>query len=278
MTDLQIGKGPFRNIAAYIIGILLVIILIAPPIYMISISFKTGRDVFSMPPKFIFTPSLENYKEIFSSRGFLDTVFNTVVISLISTLLTEVIGAMASYSIAKFRTGGRPVLYSVLIMRVLPSVVLGLPLFIMFSKLHILDTIGGLTLAYIGFLLPNTVWLMIPFFQGVSKSIEEAARIDGCSNLRTFMSISLPLCRSGIIVTTVYNITGAWNHFYYALTLAPTKTRVLSVEASQYVGEYAVQWGTVAAISAVLIIPPAVLIFFIQKQLISGLSLGGVKG
>ncbi len=231
-----------------------------------------------MPPKFIFTPSLENYKEIFSSRGFLDTVFNTVVISLISTLLTEVIGAMASYSIAKFRTGGRPVLYSVLIMRVLPSVVLGLPLFIMFSKLHILDTIGGLTLAYIGFLLPNTVWLMIPFFQGVSKSIEEAARIDGCSNLRTFMSISLPLCRSGIIVTTVYNITGAWNHFYYALTLAPTKTRVLSVEASQYVGEYAVQWGTVAAISAVLIIPPAVLIFFIQKQLISGLSLGGVKG
>lgn len=278
MVDLSIGKSRFRNILAYVIGVLLVIILIAPPLYMVSISFKTGRDVFSIPPKFIFKPSLENYKEIFSSRGFLNTVYNTVVISVLSTVLTEIIGAMAAYSIAKYRTGGKPVLYSVLIMRVLPSVVLGLPLFIMFSKMHLLDTIGGLTLAYIGFLLPNTVWLLIPFFQGISKSIEEAAKIDGCSNLKTYLSVSLPLCRSGLIVTTVYNITGAWNHFYYALTLAPTKTRVLSVEASQYVGEYAVQWGTVAAISAILIIPPAILIFFIQKQLISGLALGGVKG
>lgn len=278
MVDLSIGKGRFRNILAYIIGIILVIVLIAPPLYMVSISFKTGRDVFSIPPKFIFKPSLENYKEIFSSPGFLNTVYNTVVISVLSTILTEIIGAMAAYSIAKYRTGGKPVLYSVLIMRVLPSVVLGLPLFIMFSKMHILDTIGGLILAYIGFLLPNTVWLLIPFFQGISKSIEEAAKIDGCSNLKTYLSVSLPLCRSGLIVTTVYNITGAWNHFYYALTLAPTRTRVLSVEASQYVGEYAVQWGTVAAISAILIIPPAVLIFFIQKQLISGLALGGVKG
>jgi len=260
------------------IRIQVLVILIAPPIYMVSISLKTGRDVFSIPPKFIFSPSLANYIEIFSSRGFIRVVVNTVIISVTSTLLTQIIGSMAAYSIAKFKTGGKPILYSVLIMRVLPAVVLGLPLFIMFAKMRILDTIPGLVLAYIGFLLPNTVWLLIPFFQGVSKSIEEAAKIDGCSNIRTFFSIALPLCRSGLIVTTVYNITGSWNHFYYALTLAPTKTRVLSVEASQYVGEYAVQWGTVAAISSVLIIPPAILIFFIQKHLVSGLALGGVKG
>lgn len=278
MVDLTIGKGKFRNILAYIIGILLVLLLILPPIYMVTISLKQGRDVFALPPKYIFSPTFENYKEIFASKGFMKTIENTVVLCLFSTIITEVIGAMAAYSIAKFHTGGKPVLYSILIMRVLPAVVLGLPLFIMFTKLHILDTIQGLILAYVGFLLPNTVWLMIPFFSGISKSIEEAAKIDGCTNARTFLSISLPLCRSGLIVTTVYNITGAWNHFYYALTLAPTKTRVLSVEASQYVGEYAVQWGTVAAISSILIIPPAILIFFIQKQLVSGLALGGVKG
>lgn len=278
MVDLSIGKGRFKNLLAYIVGIILILILILPPLYMISISLKSGRDVFSLPPKFIFKPTLENYKTIFAAKGFVKVILNTVVISAASTIATEIIGAMAAYSIAKFKTGGKPVLYSILLMRVLPAVVLGLPMFIMFSKMRILDTVGGLILAYIGFLLPNTVWLMIPFFSGVPKSIEEAARIDGCSNIRTFISVALPLCRSGLIVTTVYNITGAWNHFYYALTLAPTKTRVLSVEASQYVGEYAVQWGTVAAISSILIIPPAVLIFFIQKQLVSGLVLGGVKG
>lgn len=278
MVDLSIGKGKFKNILAYVIGIALVLILVLPPIYMITISLKNGRDVFELPPKYIFTPTLANYKEIFASKGFTTTIWNTFIVCLLSTLITEVIGAMAAYSIAKFHTGGKPVLYSVLIMRVLPAVVLGLPLFIMFTKLRILDTVKGLVLAYVGFLLPNTVWLMIPFFAGVSKSIEEAAKIDGCTNIRTFLSVSIPLCRSGIIVTTVYNITGAWNHFYYALTLAPTKTRVLSVEASQYVGEYAVQWGTVAAISSILIVPPAILIFFIQKQLVSGLALGGVKG
>lgn len=278
MVDFQIGNGRYKHALAYIFALLFLVVLITPPVYMVSISLKTGRDVFSIPPKFIFSPSLINYIEIFSSRGFIKVVLNTIIISVSSTLLTQIIGSMAAYSIAKFKTGGKPILYSVLIMRVLPAVVLGLPLFIMFSKMHILDTIPGLVLAYIGFLLPNTIWLMIPFFQGVSKSIEEAAKIDGCSNIRTFFSIALPLCRSGLIVTTVYNITGSWNHFYYALTLAPTRTRVLSVEASQYVGEYAVQWGTVAAISSVLIIPPAILIFFIQKHLVSGLALGGVKG
>lgn len=241
MVDFQIGKGKYKNLLAYVLCTLLILILILPPIYMVTTALKSGRDVFSIPPKFIFKPTLENFITIFRAKGFMKVVINTVVISAVSTVLTELIGAMAAYSIARFKTGGKPVLYSVLIMRVLPSVVLGLPLFIMFSKLHIIDSYQGLILAYIGFLLPNAIWLMIPFFSSIPKGIEEAAKIDGCTNFRTFISVSLPLCRSGLIVTTVYTITGAWNHFFYAITLAPTKTRVLSVEASQYVGEYAVQ-------------------------------------
>lgn len=278
MVDLQIGKGKCRNLLAYTVATLFVLVLILPPVYMVSTALKSGADVFAVPPKFLFKPSLENFRTIFVAKGFAKVVLNTVVVSVVSTILTEIIGAMSAYSIARFKTGGKPILYSVLIMRALPSVVLGLPLFLMFTRMGLLDTLQGLVLAYIGFLLPNTIWLMIPFFQGVPKAIEEAAKIDGCSNLRSFLSVSLPLCRSGLIVTVVYNITGAWNHFFFALTLAPTKVRVLSVEASQYVGEYAVQWGTVAAISSVLILPPAILIFFIQKRLVGGLALGAVKG
>ncbi len=278
MVDLTFGKKYYKNTIAYVFAVVLVILLILPPVYMISTSLKTGRDVFSLPPKIFFAPTLDNYKEILSARNFINVIFNTVVISVFATLLTQCVGAMAGHSIAKFKTGGKLALYGVLIMRVLPSIVLGLPLFIMFSKLQILDTIQGLTLAYVGFLLPNTIWLLIPFFSGIPKEIEEAAKVDGCSRFMSFLQISLPLAKSGMIVTCVYNATGAWNHFFYALILAPTRTRVLSVEASQYVGEYVVQWGQVAAIASLLILPPAILIFFIQKHLVSGLMLGGVKG
>lgn len=278
MVDLSIGKKYYKNSLAYIFALILVFLLILPPAYMISTSLKTGRDVFSLPPKIFFQPTLENYNVIFSAKNFIDVILNTVIITVLSTIVTQLVGSMAAYSIAKFKTGGKPALYGVLIMRVLPSIVLGLPLFIMFSKLHILDTIQGLVLAFVGFLLPNTIWLLIPFFSNIPKGIEEAAKVDGCSQFMSFCKISLPLAKSGMIVTCVYNITGAWNHFFYALILAPTKTRVLSVEASQYVGEYVVQWGQIAAIATLLILPPAILVFFIQKHLASGLTLGGVKG
>ena len=278
MVNLEIGKSRFKNTFGYLVALVIVFMLVLPPFWMMLTSIKTGRDVFSIPPKWIFQPSLENYKVIFSSATFTKVVMNTVIVATFATIITQLFGSMAAFSISRYRTGGKPMLYGTLIMRVLPPVVIGLPLFIMFARLGIIDTIGGLILAYVGFLLPNTIWLLISFFDGIPKSIEEAARIDGCSNLYSFWHISLPLARSGIIVTSVYNIPGAWNHFFYALILAPTRTRVLSVEASQYVGEYVVQWGQIAAIASVLILPPAILIFIIQKHLVGGLTLGGVKG
>ena len=278
MVNLEIGKSRYKHVPAYIVAAFIVFMLALPPFWMIITSIKTGRDVFSIPPKWLFIPSLENYKVIFSSSAFSKVVLNTVIVASFATVITQLFGSMAAFSISRYHTGGKPMLYGTLIMRVLPPVVIALPLFIMFAKLGIIDTIEGLILAYVGFLLPNTIWLLISFFDGIPKSIEEAARIDGCSNLYSFLHISLPLARSGMIVTSVYNITGAWNHFFYALILAPTKTRALSVEASQYVGEYVVQWGQIAAIASVLILPPAILIFIIQKHLVGGLTLGGVKG
>ena len=278
MTNLQIGKTRGKNVFAYCMAFVLLFMLLLPPFWMVMTSLKSGRDVFSIPPKFLFVPTMENFKTILFADRFSSIFLNTIIVSVAATILAEVFGSMAAYSIARYKTGGKPVLYGTLIMRVLPPIVLGLPLFIMFSKVHLIDTIQGLILAYVGFLLPNTIWLLISFFGGIPRSIEEAATIDGCSNFQSFLLVSLPLARSGIIVTLVYNLTGAWNHFFYALTLAPTKIRLLSVEASQYVGEYAVRWGQVAAIATILVLVPAIMTFFAQNYLVSGLSLGGVKG
>ena len=264
--------------ASFVIAIIMVVWLIFPPLWMILTSLKSGRDVFAIPPVWLFKPTLENYITIFLRPDLIKIALNTIIVSIFSTLFTLIFGTMAGYSIARFRTGGQPLLYVTLVFRVLPAIVLGLPFFIMFSRLGLSDTLEGLILAYIAFLLPNTVWLMIAFFSDIPYEIEESAMIDGCSRFGTFFRIALPLARPGLIVTGIYNFMGAWNHFFYGLILTSFNARTLPVEASNFVGEYAVQWGEVSAIGSLIIIPPILVAFFMQKYLVKGLTLGAVKG
>lgn len=265
-------------ISSFTISILLVLFLLFPPVWMILTSLKAGRDAFAIPPKWFFLPTFENYQAIFSRPDLIQVVLNTVVISVVSTLITLIFGSMAGYSIARFKTGGQPLLYGTLVTRVLPPIVIGLPFFIVFSRLGLIDTIHGLIIAYVAFLLPNTIWLMIAFFSDIPYEIEESALVDGCSRFGAFLRIVLPLARAGLIVTGIYNILGAWNHFFYGLILSSSNARTLPVEASNFVGEYSVQWGEVSAIGSLLIIPPVLVAFFLQKYLEKGLTLGAVKG
>jgi multiple sugar transport system permease protein len=262
----------------FIIACFLVIWLIFPPFWMILTSLKAGRDVFAIPPVWLFQPTFENYIAIFQRPDLIKVVANTVIVSVSSTIFVLIFGTMAGYSMARFRTGGQPLLYVTLVFRVMPPIVLGLPFFIMFSRLRLTDTLQGLILAYVAFLLPNTVWLMIAYFADIPVEIEESALVDGCSRFGSFLRIAVPLARPGLIVTGIYNFMGAWNHFFYGLILSSFNARTLPVEASNFVGEYAVQWGEVSAIGSLIIIPPILVAFFMQKYLVSGLTLGAIKG
>lgn len=266
------------QIVSFLIALGMVIWLTFPPFWMILTSFKRGREVFSLPPKLIFTPTFENYISILTRPDIFQVFTNTVIVSLISTLFTLIIGSMAAYSIARFKTGGQPLLFGTLLFRVLPPIVIGLPFFIVFSRLKLIDTLQGLTIAYVAFLLPNTIWLMIPFFGDIPKEIEEAALVDGCSRFGAFLRVVLPLAQSGLVVTGIYNLLGSWNHFFYGLILTSFNARTLPVEASNFVGEYALQWGEVSAVGSLLIIPPILTAFFLQRYLVRGLTLGAVKG
>ena len=263
---------------SFIIALFLVIWLIFPPVWMILTSLKAGRDVFAIPPVWFFKPTFENYITIFQRPDFIKIVSNTLIVSVFSTLFTMVFGTMAGYSMARFRTGGKSLLYLTLVFRVMPPIVLALPFFMMFSRFGLSDTLEGLILVYVAFLLPNTVWLMIAYFSDIPVEIEESALVDGCSRFGSFFRIAVPLARPGLIVTGIYNFMGAWNHFFYGLILTSFNARTLPVEASNFVGEYAVQWGEVSAISTLIIIPPILVVFFMQKYLVSGLTLGAIKG
>lgn len=263
---------------SFLIALSMVMWLIFPPMWMILTSFKRGRDVFALPPKLIFTPTIENYLLIFGRPDLLQVFWNTVIVSVVASALTLIIGSMAAYSMARFRTGGQALLFGTLLFRVLPPIVIGLPFFILFSRLHLIDTLSGLVLAYVAFLLPITIWLMIPFFGDIPREIEEAALVDGCSRFGAFVRVVLPLAQPGLVVTGIYSLLGAWNHFFFGLILTSFNARTLPVEASNFVGEYALQWGEVSAIGSLLIIPPIMVAFFLQKYLVRGLTLGAVKG
>jgi multiple sugar transport system permease protein len=245
---------------------------------MVLTSLKPGREVFAIPPVWFFAPTLEHYSSILSRPDLLTIVYNTVIVSSLTSIVTLLFGTMAAYSMSRFRTGGAPLLYGTLVIRILPPIVLGLPFFVLFSQLRLTDTLTGLIIAYVSFLLPTTTWLMLAFFNDIPAELEDAALVDGCSRFGAMIRVALPLARPGLVVTGIFTFMGAWNHFFYGLILASTNARTLPVEASNFVGEYAVQWGEVSAIGSLIIIPPILVVFLMQKHLVRGLTLGALKG
>lgn len=268
-----------RKALAYAVALSLGISLIFPLLWIFLTSFKPPDITFAIPPVWNFRPTLENYVAVATRPGLLRVAANTVIVSLVATALNMAVGTLAAYSMARFRTGGMPLLFTTLAVRALPPVVLGLPFFIVFLNLGLVNTLQGLVIAYTAFMLPNTIWLLLAFFNDIPVDIEEAALVDGCTRFRAFLAVAVPLAKPGLIVTGVYSLLRAWNHFFYGLILTSTSaSTTLPVEAAQFVGEYAVRWGEVSAISSLIILPPILVVFFMQEQLSKGLMLGGLKG
>ncbi len=272
-TRRKVTKG-----VSAIIALFFTLWLVFPPFWMFITSFKESKDAISIPPRLIFNPTIKNYVSIFNRPDFGKVFTNTVIASAVSSVLVLIIGSMAAYSMARFNTGGSPAMFGTLLFRVLPPIVIGLPFYIIFSRIGLLDTLTGLTIAYIAILLPNTIWLLIPFYRDIPLEVEESGLVDGCTRFGVFLRIVLPLARPGLIVTGIYTIMGAWNHFFFGLILTSFNARTLPIEASNFVGEYALQWGEVSAIGSILIVPPILIAFCLQKYLVKGLTLGAVKG
>jgi multiple sugar transport system permease protein len=267
-----------RLAITYLTAGLLGLFLSLPLVWIVLTAFKPTPLVLTSPPTWIFPPTLAHFSAIFDNTRFWRYLLNTAVVTAATMAVTLTVGTLAAYGMARHRTGGRPVLYATLAVRALPPIVLGLPMFVLFTRLGLIDTLAGLTVAYTAFMLPNTIWLMLAFFESVPRSLEDAALVDGCTRFGVFLRIALPLVRPGLAVTGFYNAIGAWNHFFFGLTLSTSNARTLPVYAAQLIGEYSIRWGEVSAIGTVLLLPPIVLVILMQRHLSGGLSLGGVKG
>jgi multiple sugar transport system permease protein len=270
----------------YLGMLLLGIYILAPVAWIVMMSFKSKIDVISVPPKFIFTPTLDNYLALFgvgkvgllTGSTFLSFFKNSMILALGSVLLSMVLGMPAAYAFARLRFKAKePLAFTYLSFRFVPEITIILPLYVLYQKLNLYNTYTGLILVYQLISLPFIIWMMRSYFEEIPVAIEQAARTDGYSWVRTFFRMVLPLAAPGVAASLVLAFIFCWNNFIFGLMLGGTNTQPVTVGLLSFMGTNEVQWGLMAAATVIAIVPEMILALSVQRYMVRGLTLGAVK-
>lgn len=248
-----------------------------PPAWMILTSIKDPGITFSIPPVWFFIPTLENFAAVINRPFFFQYLINSIVISSVTSVIELFLGATAAYSISRYRTGGNRMLFLLLGFRTFPYVLLGVPFYIIFTRIGLIDNIWSQIAANTIVGLPFTIWLLIPFFDEIPYELEEAAILDGCSRYGAMWRVAFPLAQGGMVVMFILNFMGTWNNFFFPLILSIQQAKTMTIVASEFITDDQALWGSLAAMGTLLLIPPILVVFSFQRRLVQGLTLGGVK-
>ena len=274
-----------------------------PVLMIIFTAFKPANQALSVPPtlsptslfglipdRFVFSPTLENFGQVFSrvmtvgglpeATGFDRFFFNSFYISSVSVLVALVIGTLAAYGFSRYPLKGNDTyLFIILTTRMLPAIVVIIPVILMFRTVGLSGSYLGIIMLYTAFNLAFTIWMMKSFFDELSYDVEDAARIDGSSEIRVFMKICLPQVVAGLAATFVFGLILTWNEFLFALLLTGVDTRTVPVAMNQAVssGGRGTDWTLLASIETLFLIPVFLVTFFLQNHLLRGVTFGTVK-
>jgi multiple sugar transport system permease protein len=259
--------------------VLCALVFLAPIAWMVLQSLKGPIDVIAVPPKFIFTPTLDNYVAVLTSPGFQSAFLSSLVIAIAAVLLGLLLGVPFAYALARLPVPMKEeISHFILSTKMLPAIVVIAPLVQVYGKLGILDSRIGLILAHILIILAVIVWVMRSFFEALPRELEEAAIMDGASIARTFVSIVLPLGVPGLVTVAALGFILSWNDLFFALTLTSINARTLPVfMGTEYVGFLAVDWGKLSAAGLVATLPIMIVVVSLQRFLVRGLAMGAVK-
>ncbi len=270
-------NGLFDKIITYIVLTFASLTILLPILWIIRTSMANRRIAYKIPPQWVFDPTIENYVAIFKDLNFLHFFMNSLIISLLSSLIAVMLAAVAAYSIARFKTGGTSLNVFILSTYMLPPIILIIPLFILVKSLGLLDTRLAVIIAYAGIHLPLLIWMMIGFFQGIPEALDESAMVDGCTRFQAFTKVILPVTAPGVIASFVMSFILAWNEFIIALIITGKTSRTLSVALSTLSTHQGVKIAELSAAIVLTILPIIALSFFIQRYLVYGLTFGAVK-
>jgi len=245
-------------------------------VWMVLSSFKNNVQVTAYPPLWIFTPTLRNYVDVFTKNPFFSYMVNSTVIALAAVGIGLLCGLPAAYSMARHR---QAVLgFLVLTVRILPGIAFLVPLFVIYRRLGLINTHVGIVFTHIIIVLPMIIWIMAGFFEDIPRDLEDAAMIDGCSRVGTFVRIVLPLSLPGVVAATILSFIASWNNFIFVLILGGKDTVTLPMAVYSFVSFEDVNWGGLTAAATVITVPILVLSLVVQRYLAGGLTMGAVKG
>lgn len=265
----------------YILLALLVMIAGFPFFWMVSTSLKSNTEVATIPPQILPpSPSWESYLKVWTDSNFLLYFLNSLKVAGITTIISVIFAIMAGLGFARFKFKWSSQLQMiVLFAQLFPLVLLVTPYYTIMRTLKILNTHASLILAYISFILPFSIWMLTNYFKAIPPEMEEAAMVDGCSRLTALIKVTIPLSAPGIVATTINAFTMAWNEFLFAQTFINSpELRTLPIGLRSFMGQYNTEWNLLMAGAVISTLPVVILFIFLQKQLISGLTAGGVKG
>jgi multiple sugar transport system permease protein len=261
---------------AYVLLVALLVPFLFPLAWMFMSSLKTQVQNTAYPPVWVFTPTLENYREVFVKNPFFTFTMNSVVVAAGSTALALLLGLPGAYAIARFRRTG--IALAILTARMAPGIGYLIPWFILFTKAKLIDTYTALILTHLIVALPLVLWVMIGFFEDVPGELIEAARVDGCSHFSAFVRVALPLVKPGMVATGILSFIFSWNNFLFSLIIAGFKTRTLPIAVYNFLSYEEINWGGLTAAATVITLPVLILALFVQKHIVRGLTLGAMKG
>ncbi len=284
-TKKRIGR-----IVLYVLVAIIIIATIAPFAWLVIASVSTKTDLLKLPLRWLpENPTLDNYKAmLFGTSGnttdaatqFLAAMKNSLIIAGIVVGASLAVGLLAAYAYSRFRFRGRQGLLNLtLFTQMIPAVALVIPLYMIFLNLGLLDTRTALIITYLSFVLPYIVWIMKGYIDGIPIELEESAMIDGCSRLKSFFRVVLPVAATGLAATVIFAFILSWNEFFYAMNFTSTiDAKTLPVLITEFSSKFGPNFVLASTAGVLASLPPVLVALIFQKYIISGLSAGAVKG
>lgn len=279
MPEAKGTKQLVGRLALLMVLLVVLVIWALPVIWTVVTSVKPRADIFTVPPTLFFSPTGEHYVRALAFLGILDSIGNSLIVAVSTVVLTLVVAAPAGYAYARIRFRfSRAFSFYTMFTQMAPQIGVLIPFFLMVNRARLHDTFPSIVLIHMTITVPISIWLMITYFEVVPREMEESALVDGASNFTAFLRVVLPQVKGGIAVCAILAFIESWNEFLFVSILSGRSTRTIQVAIFSFLTTEESLWGPFTATGVMIMTPIVIVALVAQKQVVSGLTIGAVKG